>query len=267
MNMRFLVATAFAAVVFTSGAHAADLARKYVKAPVPVAVPFSWTGFYVGAHGGGGWGKNDWQDFIDPINPANTTPGPDANYNVSGALAGGQIGYNWQTGWTVFGIEADASWADIKGRGNNAPQVFAGVPAAGVPTCMQMQANGCSSKIEALGTITGRVGAAFDHTLLYVKGGAAWAVSKHTVSGVGIDALFNVIPVSASTSETRWGWTVGAGVEYAFAANWSVKAEYNYIDLGTERVNFAYVPAQAFGASANLEQVLHVAKAGINYRF
>ena len=87
MTMRFLVATAFAAVVFTSGAHAADLPRKYVKAPVPVAAPFNWTGFYVGAHGGGGWGKNDWQDFVDPTNPANATPGPDANYNISGALA------------------------------------------------------------------------------------------------------------------------------------------------------------------------------------
>jgi outer membrane immunogenic protein len=102
---------------------------------------------------------------------------------------------------------------------------------------------------------------------LYFKGGAAWGITKHTVSGTGIDALFNVIPVTASTSETRWGWTIGAGLEYAFAPNWSVKAEYNYIDLGTERVNFTYVPTQTFGASANLDQVLHVAKAGINYRF
>jgi outer membrane immunogenic protein len=265
--MRFLVTAAFAAVVFTSTAHAADLPRKYVKAPVPVAVPFSWTGFYVGAHAGGGWGNNDWQDFIDPINPANNVPGPDATYKVSGALAGGQIGYNWQTGWTVFGIEADASWADIKGHGNNAPLFAAGVPAP-APICMQQQADGCSSKVEALGTITGRIGAAFDHTLLYVKGGGAWAITKHTVSGTGLDAAFNPIPVTASTSQTRWGWTIGAGVEYAFAANWSVKAEYNYIDLGTERVNFSYEPGPQFtGASANLEQVLHVAKAGINYRF
>ncbi len=268
MTMRFLVATAFAAVVFTSGAHAADLPRKYVKAPVPVAAPFNWTGFYVGAHGGGGWGKNDWQDFVDPTNPANATPGPDANYNISGALAGGQIGYNWQTGWTVFGIEADASWADIKGRGNNAPLFVVGVPAP-VPMCMQQgdpTSSGCSSKIEALGTITGRVGAAFDHALLYVKGGAAWGVTKHTVLGFGLVGA-GAGPISASTSETRWGWTIGAGVEYAFAANWSVKAEYNYIDLGTERVNFIYQPPQPTNASASLEQVLHVAKAGINYRF
>jgi outer membrane immunogenic protein len=266
MNMRFLVTAAFAAVMFTGVANAADLPRKMPVKAVPVAVPFSWTGFYVGAHGGGGWGNNDWQDFVDPLNPTNATPGPDASYNMSGALAGGQIGYNWQTGWTVFGIEADASWADIKGSGNNAPQVFAGFPSGGVPTCMQMQADGCSSKIEALGTITGRVGAAFDHTLLYVKGGAAWGITKHTVGGVGLVGL-GIGPISASTSETRWGWTIGAGVEYAFAANWSVKAEYNYIDLGTERVNFVYQPTQFFGASANLEQVLHVAKAGVNYRF
>jgi len=266
MNKRFFVAAAFATVVFTSGAHAADLPRKYVKAPVPVAAPFSWTGFYIGAHGGGGWGQNNWQDFIDPINPANVTPGPDANYKVSGAMAGGQIGYNWQTGWTVFGIEADASWADIKGSGNNAPQIVAGVPSGGVPTCMQQQASGCSSKVEALGTITGRVGAAFDHTLLYMKGGAAWAITKHTVTGVGLVGL-GLGPISASTSETRWGWTIGAGLEYAFASNWSVKAEYNYIDLGSERVNFTYQPPQFTGASANLDQVLHVAKAGVNYRF
>lgn len=268
MNMRFLVTAAFAAVMFTGVAHAADLPHKMPVKAVPVAVPFSWTGFYVGAHGGGGWGNNDWQDFTNPI-AGTSVPGPDANYRVSGALAGGQIGYNWQTGWTVFGIEADASWADIKGSGKNAPFLDVGFPANGIPACMQQAdptSSGCSSKIEALGTITGRVGAAFDHALLYVKGGAAWGITKHTVNGMGlVGAGFG--PISASTSETRWGWTIGAGVEYAFAANWSVKAEYNYIDLGTERVNFTYQPPQFFGTSANLEQVLHVAKAGINYRF
>ncbi|MGL5165429.1 MAG: outer membrane protein [Afipia sp.] len=272
MNMRFLVTAAVAAVVFTSAAHAADLPRKYVKAPVPVAAPFSWTGFYVGAHGGGGWGKNDWQDFIDPINglngpaPGSNVPGPDAKYRMSGALAGGQIGYNWQTGWTVFGIEADASWTDIKGSGNNAPNTFLNPPGVG---CMQWAANGCTSKIEALGTITGRVGAAFDHALLYVKGGAAWAIEKHTATAndFGPPPNFDPIIVGAETSQTRWGWTAGAGIEYAFAANWSVKAEYNYIDLGNDRVTFNYASGQVPPGSASVERILHVAKAGINYRF
>lgn len=259
MNMRFLVTAAAAAVVFTSAAHAADLPRKYVKAPVPVAAPFSWTGFYVGAHGGGGWGDNAWSDFNDPIN-GGPVPGPNAKHKLNGALAGGQIGYNWQTGWTVFGIEADASWADIKGNANNFPDPITG------PGCLQNVE--CSSKIEALGTITGRVGAAFDRTLLYVKGGAAWALEKHVLKTGVIDPnTFNTVDVFANTSDSRWGWTVGAGVEFAVAANWSLKAEYNYLDFGKERVNFAFAPAQAFGASGNLEQTLHVVKGGINYHF
>lgn len=266
MNKRFLVAAAFAAVMSTSVAHAADLPRKMPVKAMPVAAPLSWTGFYVGAHAGGGWGNNNWSDFIDPVF-GTSTPGPDANYRVSGALAGGQIGYNWQTGWTVFGIEADASWANIKGSGNNSPQL------AGNGCLNFSDYNGCTSKIEALGTITGRVGAAFDHALFYVKGGGAWAVTKHTASAyfATLDPGFNLIKndVSGNTNQTRWGWTIGAGVEYAFAANWSLKAEYNYINLGSERVNFTYVPNPDLtsAASGNAEQILHVAKAGINYRF
>jgi outer membrane immunogenic protein len=123
MRSWLLVSTALAAVMCASAAQAADMRVKAVKAPV-VAAPFSWSGFYLGVHAGVGWGRNQWSDFHDPIVANNNSvPGPDAVYKVNGAVAGGQIGFNWQVNWAVFGIEADASWAHIEGSGNNSPRL------------------------------------------------------------------------------------------------------------------------------------------------
>jgi outer membrane immunogenic protein len=124
----------------------------------------------------------------------------------------------------------------------------------------------CTTKIDALGTITGRVGVAFDRALLYGKGGVAWAHASHT-SGYTTDAdpAWNY---SAEASETRWGWTVGAGVEFALSSQLSAKVEYNYIDLGSSDVAFHYPPPNATApAAANSDMTINVIKAGLNYRF
>jgi len=253
--MRLLVASALATVMVAGAAQAADLPTKAPVYKVPGAAPFSWTGFYIGGHGGYGWGTKEWSDFIDPT-PANhvSVPGPDTRYHVNGFLAGGQVGYNWQSGWTVYGVEADASWADIDGHGKG--------PALG-GSCLQ-QDDGCETKIRALGTIAARLGVAVERSLLYVKGGAAWVHEKHTTgSHSDPDPDFRW---SGTTSETRWGWTIGGGVEYAFAPNWSTKIEYNYLDFGKDRVNFTFTPSQTFAASGDLRQTMHVVKFGLNYR-
>ena len=217
MTKRYLAAMLITAAVGT--ANAADMPT---KAPV-YAAPFNWTGFYIGAHVGAGWSTKEWSEVGVVF----------ANYNLNGFLGGGQIGYNWQSGWAVFGVEADASATDIRGSFSDF---------------------GISSKIDALGTITARFGGAVDHALVYVKGGGAWAHDKHT------ESFFGGVNTE-SASKTSWGWTVGAGVEYAFAPNWSGKVEYNFLDLGKNTFTFEG------GLQEDIRQTVHTVKFGINYRF
>lgn len=163
----------------------------------------------------------------------------------------------------VLGIEADANWARIDGSGSNAPDN----PDLGtVGGCLQQLA--CDSRIQALGTLTARLGFTFDRALVYAKGGAAWANEKHHTGAK--DPQFPDDPLSnydATLSRTRWGWTIGAGLEYALARGWSGKVEYNYIYLGSIDATFTYSPAQTFAATASSQEILHTVKVGITYRF
>jgi outer membrane immunogenic protein len=263
MRMRLLVASALATVMVAGAAQAADLPTKAPVYKAPVAAPFSWTGFYIGGHAGYGWGDKKWSDFFDPLNPTDRTFGPDASYHVNGPLGGGQIGYNFQYGWTVFGIEADASAADIKGFGNNDPFQVLGPSGFG---CLDLNA-GCTTKIDALGTITARLGVAVDRVLFYAKGGAAWVHEKHTVRASDPQLPGPEANFTATTSQTRWGWTAGAGVEYALSNNWSAKIEYNYLDFGKDQVAFDLPLPNGFDVAGTLHQTMHVVKGGLNYRF
>ena len=231
---------AVAVIGFASVASAADLP---VKAPPMVAapVPFSWTGVYVGGHLGAGWGTKEWANECDP---SGCSPGAQGNGTVNGFLGGFQVGYNYQINWLVLGIEGDFSWADVSGS----YPCFGGFET-------------CSSKADWFATLTGRVGGAVDRALLYVKGGVAWVHDKHT------DACPNCSPNDgfslAEGSETRTGWTVGAGVEYAFTRNWSGKIEYDYMDFGTKTVTLtSFAPEDV-----EITQRIHVVKAGVNYKF
>jgi outer membrane immunogenic protein len=229
-------------------AFAADL-RMPVKAPVVAPAPyFNWSGCYIGVHGGGAWG--DKRAFIAPPSGAEIFA-----FDTSGGLAGGQVGCDFQTGAFVFGLEGSASWASISGNGND---LFTG----GISRL--------NVEAEWIATATGRIGWAFGQTLLYAKGGGAWVHDHYRLFdlngglGLGMGALVS------TTGRTHAGWTVGGGVEWAFAPSWSVKVEYNYIDLGRERHHFTLVPAAAGvgpGLTADIDQTLHVVKAGINYRF
>ena len=151
MTKRSFVAAAALTSCITGSAMAADLPAKAYR-PFPAEV-FSWSGFYVGGHLGYGWSSNDWKvdDGIGTFNIGSGT--------INGALGGAQVGVNWQTGPVVLGIEADFSLADMSGE-----------------TCNFTLGGSflCSSKVERFGTITGRIGGAFDRTLLYLKAGGAW---------------------------------------------------------------------------------------------
>ncbi|MBB5051088.1 outer membrane immunogenic protein [Afipia massiliensis] len=238
-----LIAASVVTALSTGVASAADIAAKpYVKAP-PIVQVYNWTGFYVGAHVGGGWGNKDWEFYRTSVGPL--VPPTFTSHNVNGALAGGQFGYNYQVGAWVFGIEGEGSWADLKGDS----------------ACPNPAAN-CSTKVEWMASIAGRLGYAWDNVLLYVKGGGAWAGERHDIS-------FAALPAGNETTGdvTRSGYTIGAGLEYGFTPNWTAKLEYMYSDFGNRSVDFTRIATGAFVESARVDQQIHTLKLGVNYRF
>ncbi|MFG1347115.1 outer membrane protein [Xanthobacter autotrophicus DSM 431] len=256
MKKRLLVLNVLGAVALAGAAQAADLATKPMVTKAPVAPAFSWTGFYIGANAGYGWGQTTFSNSYDPLNPS-TLVNADADFGTDGAVVGGQIGYNWQINQVVLGVEADAAWSDISGSGS----YFNGVASS----CVQSN-DACTAKTEAFGTIAARLGVAFDRVLVYAKGGAAWAVTKYTAGNT--DFVTPAFSYQASVDETRWGWTIGGGVEWAFTNNWSAKVEYNYMDFGSSDVTFNFVPNTFIHPyAATVGQSLQVLKGGVNYRF
>jgi opacity protein-like surface antigen len=218
----------------------------------PIAVAgISWSGAYVGVHMGAGWGETQ---FSEP-------PGRQAIYGdvvqTPGPLGGGQIGFNYQTGPWVLGIEADASSADLEGT--NTCLAYSG----------SVVSTNCREHIETLGTLTGRLGYALGddgRTLLYVKGGAAWALSTSTIT-INHNDPRRGRPVTGSdnTQEMRWGWAAGGGIEYALSVGWSVNLEYDYFDLGSSAASVPTLPDMPGSISA--AQSEQVVKVGLNYHF
>jgi outer membrane immunogenic protein len=218
---RFVLASlvALAAVSAISTANAADLPRRQAmptKAPL-YAAPYNWTGFYIGINGGGGFGGST--SFSAPF--------PSASFDTSGGVVGGTIGYNWQMGQLVLGLEGDGDWSDIRGSA-----------ACGAGTT-------CSLHNDWLATGRGRIGYAFDRFMPYFTGGAAFGNVKTTIAGIG------------SSDDTKVGWTVGGGIEANLAGPWSAKIEYLYADLGDS--------SSVLGSNANFRT--NLVRGGINYRF
>jgi len=207
-----------------------------VKSPPYIAPLYDWTGLYLGGHGGGGLSD---ASVRDPTGATFAPPGTDVNVSGSGWLGGAQLGYNHQLGAWVFGIEGDLSYTDIRGSTTSPLGV------------------GISTRLNWVGTVTGRIGIAWDRTLLYAKAGAAFGETSYTAS----------VPlvVDFKGKDTRTGWTVGAGAEYAIWDNLSVKAEYNYIDLGTRTVTPTSPGGVPLPADAKLSE--HLFKLGANYKF
>jgi outer membrane immunogenic protein len=237
--LRFVIGLVFSWAVTIAAVNASLASDLY---QTPASDRYSWTGCYLGAHVGYGWG--------DPTNTDNPGSawfaGAPIKVDTDGVIGGGQLGCDYQaTSNLVIGIEGSGSGADLNGSANvNAP--LASV-AAKVDT-------------DWLATLTGRVGVSFDRSLIYAKGGAAWAEDKY--SGVWTVLGFTG---AVSAKETRTGWTVGGGWEYALWKSLSAKIEYNYLDFGTDRVSF---PAGAFGTYVgDIDETIHVVKVGLNYRF
>jgi outer membrane immunogenic protein len=219
--------------------------------PAQTVMLFSWSGFYLGAHAGGGWGQKNQTGVPFQLGAVAIVP-QSVGLDVRGALAGGQIGYNYQTGIWVLGAEAQASWANLEGDGACPSTASGAVPILSAD---------CSATVNALGTFALRLGVALDRILLYGKGGGAWTNDKYatTPSNAVLPSIFNA-------NETRWGWMAGAGIEFAFTDNWSAKIEYNYMDLGKRSIRFTDAQDSVFFL-VDIRQIVNVVKFGVNYRF
>jgi outer membrane immunogenic protein len=233
-------------------ASAADLAaRPYTKAPPMVAAAiYDWSGFYIGGNGGGGWSR-DCRDLTATAGAgALPTPLAEGCADSSGATAGGQIGYRWQTASWVFGLEGQGNWADFRGSNVN---LLGGGPLVAAGVTDQTRTN-------AFGLMTGQIGWAWNNVLGYVKGGAALVDNRHrTFTAAGV--LFD------SANETRWGGTVGAGFEVGFAPNWSVGLEYDHLFMGTRSINSTTAATGAFSATDRIRQDIDIATVRLNYRW
>ncbi|MDE5445475.1 outer membrane beta-barrel protein [Bradyrhizobium sp. CSA207] len=232
MNKNLLLAAvSLVALSAAAPALAADLAaRPYTKAPAMVAAIYDWSGFYIGINGGGASARSTW----DAVGF-----GREGSHDATGGTVGGQIGYRWQSGQWVFGVEGQGNWADFSG--DNLSSLFA---------------TRNRSKIDSFGLITGQVGYAWNNVLLYAKGGAAVVGAKYEVFSTASGALLG------SNDQTRWGGTVGAGLEYGFAPNWSVGVEYNHIFLQDKDVSFALVPS-----TDRIRQDVDMGLVRLNYKF
>ena len=215
--LRFIAVIAMLAG-FVASAQAADLALPMKEPATPA---YNWSGWYVGINGGGGWGDSHWQGI--------------GRVGVSGGLAGGTAGYNWQFGQVVLGLEGDVDWAGLSGT--NA-----------LATC---PGGSCGTSDTWLSTVRGRLGYAADRFMPYVTGGAAFSDIRATTPGF------------IGATNDKAGWTVGAGLEFAIAGNWTAKAEYLYVDLGKFNCGLSCGPFVSDNASFTTSLV----RAGVNYRF
>jgi len=231
---KLLLVTASLVALGAAPAVAADLAaRPYTKAPPPmVQAAYDWSGFYIGINGGGGTSHKSW-DLVGGVS--------EGSHDATGGTVGGQIGYRWQQGPVVFGIEAQGNWADF--TGDNISQVFG---------------DRNRTKIDAFGLFTGQIGYAWNNALLYVKGGAAVVSDNYNIDLLGGGTL-------ASASETRWGGTVGVGFDYGFAPNWTFGVEYDHLFMGSSTNNFV-TPVGLLQADS-IKQDADIFTARINYKF
>jgi outer membrane immunogenic protein len=237
--MKKLLLASVALAALNVSASAADLARKAPPpAPVAVAPVYNWNGFYIGVMGGYGWSG---ESTVTVAGVAFTG----LDFDLKGGFVGGTMGYNFApmgSSW-LLGIEVDGAWADIE---NSAT----GATAFGALTL--------TDRINAIGSVTGRLGWTFGPGLIYAKGGWAWANQELSATLVGPLAT-----VTASQDEFHSGWTIGGGFEYKFAPNWSGKIEYMYADFDSS----TFGSGTLFPGGVGVGHELHTIKGGINYHF
>jgi outer membrane immunogenic protein len=264
---RLLIGTAMS-LAMVAGAAAADL-PPYTKAPPPAV--YSWTGFYVGGTAGAAWGSFDPTTsiafipqppgYFDPSSvPVVNTVGLQS-INPTGFTGGVEAGYNWQVSNVIFGVETDLEYLGLTGTARGS-----GLYPCCAPTGFTINS---SARTDWLWTFRPRLGIASGSWLYYVTGGVA--VTSLNGNFTFSDNANNAME-TGSISSTKAGYTVGGGIEAALWGNWSVKAEYLYVDFGTVSTissNFTSTlgafPAAQFTHSIDLKA--NIARVGLNYKF
>ncbi len=248
MNRLTLLAAAALAVGVAAPAVAADLPARapapYTKAPAIVQAAYDWSGFYVGINGG--WGTSDINWNADPF--PGFPSGDEGSHHASGGTIGGQVGYRWQMSSWVFGVEAQGNWADFNGT----------AASLAFPLVTNQM------KVDAFGLFTGQVGYAWNNALFYLKGGAALTDNKY--AGIVTATQLQL----GTANDTRWGGTVGVGIEYGFAPNWSAAVEYDHLFMSTQNIGFTGVAPFNLGVGTrqdSIDQNIDMVTARVNYRF
>jgi outer membrane immunogenic protein len=236
-----------AASLLTVSAFAADLGIPLAQ-PQVVIPAFTWTSCYAGVQAGGGWGK---KNLTDTVGILSNEPGgfSSANLDVSGYMVGGQVGcdYQFAPSWVV-GIEGAASGGNISKTTTFVTTSL--TPGDDISTFR--------STTDFLASITGRIGYAFDRWLVYGKGGVALVGDRYHVDDVDGNFFFDA-------TENRIGWTAGAGLEWAFTPEWSVKLEYDYYGFGTKSVLLTDTTLAGGNVPVDIHQTIQVVLLGINF--
>ncbi|MBM6595809.1 outer membrane protein [Microvirga pudoricolor] len=232
--MKKILLSSVALLSLTAGAMAADLPSRRAPAPIIAAVPvFTWTGFYVGVNAGYGWSTGE-NRYLDPAF-GYTGGGSDGGF-----IGGGQIGYNYQIGSFVIGVETDLQYAAVGNKGNYYGAYY----------------YGGGSNDGYFGTVRARAGVAFDRALIYVTGGFAYGdLGNNNYYGLATTPYYY-----DRGSDANGGWTIGGGVEYAFTNNLTAKVEGLYVNLDTKNTGGLY-----YTGNGNTE--FGVVRAGLNFKF
>jgi outer membrane immunogenic protein len=279
-RLSIAVIAAASTIAFAQIASAADLGRRVYKAPPPPPTPiYSWTGWYVGLNAGYAWENTIdntvttnacFNNFPAILCPAAAAAIPTRfDTHPKGFIGGAQIGYNYQIApdWLV-GIETDFQGADIKGDDSQSNSVKIG-------SANPFNSTGTGSqKIDWFGTVRGRLGwLPVNPLLVYATGGLAYG---HTRTDVSFASAIGPLTGAAAVSQddTRAGWTIGGGLEWMFAPNWSLKGEYLYYDLCTVTLNSTvnvFVAGNVLQTSTGIQSDAHyhgnIVRGGVNYHF
>ena len=262
-RMKRVALLASAATLIGSTAFAADLPSRKVAPVAPVAPVFTWTGFYAGINAGGGWGnekiKSIWYDPSGNRSPeelASFINPPYAN-NRSGFIGGIQLGYNYQINQFVVGIEADFMGSTIGGSSQSPVLVIFGTIDNVSRTKVQQ---------DWLGTVRVRGGYSIDRLLIFLTGGLAYGNAQ--VSTTSTDTVDGVVESvwQGGKQSTKFGFTVGAGLEYALTNNWLIRAEYLYYNLGSASA-IATIPVDPLYTQVNTKIDGNIIRAAISYKF
>jgi outer membrane immunogenic protein len=263
ISMKRIFGGMVVAAALSGSAFAADLgARTYGKAPAMAAPATNWSGLYIGGNVGHGWGNGS--TGILPSSEDDIFPASTLDSRLKGVFGGAQIGYNWQIGSLVTGVEADIQGSGIRGSARAALVDLReddGHPDITAST---------SSELSWFGTVRGRLGVTVTpDLLLYGTGGLAYGRVKASAN-VQIDNPPFLDTWPASISSTKTGWAAGAGAEWMFARNWSAKVEYLHIDLGSSSATAIDIAAEhpfSLTTTYSWNHRYDTLRVGVNYHF